>query len=130
MLTAGASNDEIAVSMRIKVKTVEGMLRRIGFDYAGQIDPFDGGPHFSAKTDDITVVRSAREAVIRTVGHGDGDVERPWAVLAVQTAGMRPQFRAIAARVVPMEAGVVGIADEARQRLAVENGHKVWLSYG
>ena len=29
MLTAGASNDEIAVSMRIKVKTVEGMLRRL-----------------------------------------------------------------------------------------------------
>jgi DNA-binding NarL/FixJ family response regulator len=29
MLTAGASNDEIAVAMRIKVKTVEGMLRRL-----------------------------------------------------------------------------------------------------
>ena len=29
MLTAGASNDEIAIEMRIKVKTVEGMLRRL-----------------------------------------------------------------------------------------------------
>lgn len=29
MLTAGASNDEIAAAMRIKVKTVEGMLRRL-----------------------------------------------------------------------------------------------------
>src|SRR5690348_17471513 len=31
-------------------KAVEKMLRRIGFDYAGQIDPFDGGPHFVATT--------------------------------------------------------------------------------
>jgi DNA-binding NarL/FixJ family response regulator len=29
MLSAGASNDDIAVAMRIKVKTVEGMLRRL-----------------------------------------------------------------------------------------------------
>lgn len=29
MLTAGSSNDEIASAMRIKVKTVEGMLRRL-----------------------------------------------------------------------------------------------------
>jgi DNA-binding NarL/FixJ family response regulator len=29
MLTVGASNDEIALAMRIKVKTVEGMLRRL-----------------------------------------------------------------------------------------------------
>src|SRR5262245_41520956 len=42
-----------------ETRAVEGMLRRIGFDYAGQIDPFDGGPHFSADTDDIAVVRDA-----------------------------------------------------------------------
>jgi arginine N-succinyltransferase len=115
-----------------ETRAVEGMLRRIGFDYAGQIDPFDGGPHFTAKTDDITVVKGAREVAIRTVDPPDAesDVERSWAVLAVQTAGTRPQFRAIATRVVPMEGAMVGVADEARQRLAVENGHRVWLSYG
>ena len=30
---------------------------RSGFTYAHRIDPFDGGPHFHARTDDITLVR-------------------------------------------------------------------------
>jgi DNA-binding NarL/FixJ family response regulator len=34
MLTAGASNDDIAYALGIKVKTVEGMLRRL-FDRYG-----------------------------------------------------------------------------------------------
>ena len=36
------------------------MLRRIGFEYAERVDPFDGGPHFVADTDDVTVIRSYR----------------------------------------------------------------------
>lgn len=109
-------------------RAVEGMLRRIGFEYAGQIDPFDGGPHFTAKTDDITIVKNACEVEVRTVNNADG--ERPWAVIAVQSGTTRPQFRAIGTRVIPMEGAVVGITDEARQRLAVEDGQKVWLCYG
>lgn len=111
-----------------ETRAVESMLRRIGFDYAGQIDPFDGGPHFSAKTDEITIVQNAQEVAVQAVD--DSDQERAWAVLAVQTQGTRPQFRAISARVAPMAGNTVGIADEARQRLAIENGHRVWLSYG
>ena len=33
------------------------MLRRIGFRYAERIDPFDGGPHFVALADEITLIR-------------------------------------------------------------------------
>jgi arginine N-succinyltransferase len=111
-----------------ETKAVEAMLRRIGFEYAGQIDPFDGGPHFVAKTDEITLVRDAREAALRTVDLAEG--ERPWAVLAVELAGQRPGFRAIGARVVPLAGGEVGVSDEARRRLGVEDGQKVWLAFG
>ena len=45
-----------------ETKGVEKMLRRIGFEYANRIDPFDGGPHFIAKTDDITLVKTSRTA--------------------------------------------------------------------
>ena len=45
-----------------ETQPVEKMLRRIGFDYADQIDPFDGGPHFVARTDDITIVRNAESS--------------------------------------------------------------------
>src|SRR6185295_16097383 len=111
-----------------ETKAVEGMLRRIGFDYAYEIDPFDGGPHFTARTDEITLVRDAHEVSVTTVDHADG--ERPWAVLAVETSGARPAFRAIGARVIPMGSQAVGLPDEARRRLAVEQGQRVWLCFG
>ena len=39
---------------------VERMLREMGFAYAHRIDPFDGGPHFHARTDDITLVQATK----------------------------------------------------------------------
>lgn len=111
-----------------ETQAVEAMLRRIGFDYAGQIDPFDGGPHFIADTDDITLVKNGQEVEVRTVEGADG--ERPWAVLAVQGGTAKPMFRAIGTRVIPLGGNVVGITEDARQRLAVEDGKRVWLCYG
>ena len=103
------------------------MLRRIGFDYAEQIDPFDGGPHFIATTDEIAVVKDAQEVEVRA---GDGTGERKWAIIGLETTGARPQFRAIGERVQPISKGAVGLGDDARQRLGIEVGQKVWLSFG
>jgi len=47
-----------------QTKGVERLLTRIGFRYANQIDPFDGGPHFVARTDKISLVANARKANI------------------------------------------------------------------
>jgi arginine N-succinyltransferase len=110
-----------------ETKAVEKMLRRIGFEYAEQIDPFDGGPHFLAKTDDITIVREAAEVEVRVNGGGDG---RAWAIIAIDTPGAKPSFRALGARVTQIAPGVVGIADDVRRVLGIEDGQKVWLSYG
>ncbi|MBV8759126.1 MAG: arginine N-succinyltransferase [Deltaproteobacteria bacterium] len=109
-----------------ETRAVEKMLRRIGFDYAEQIDPFDGGPHFVARTDEITIVRDAAEVAVRAGGTGEG---RAWAIVAVETPG-QPQFRAVGARVTPIEPGVVGLSDDARRVLGIEDGQTVWLSYG
>ncbi|HEU4616185.1 MAG TPA: arginine N-succinyltransferase [Kofleriaceae bacterium] len=76
-----------------ETKPVERMLRKIGFEYADQIDPFDGGPHFIANTDEITVVRDAREVEVRAASESG---ERSWAIVGVEVPGARPQFRAIA----------------------------------
>ncbi len=111
-----------------ETKAVELMLRRIGFEYAGQIDPFDGGPHFCAKTDDIAVVKQASEVAVQVVADAVG--ERPWAMIAVELANQRPRFRAVGARVVPLESGSVGISEDVRRRLGVEEGQQVWLTYG
>jgi arginine N-succinyltransferase len=106
-----------------ETKAVEKMLRRIGFDYAQQIDPFDGGPHFAARTDDIAIVRDAHEVTVKTSGEGP----RAWAIVAVETGGT---FRAIGARVTKLADNSVGLTDDACRRLGVEEGHAIWLSYG
>jgi len=109
-----------------ETKGVEKMLRRIGFEYGGQIDPFDGGPHFIAATDEISVVRDAKEVAVRAA-ETDG---KRWAIVAVELPNARPGFRAIGTRVATPEAGVVALGTDARARLGVNDGQKVWLSYG
>src|SRR5512146_1730946 len=39
---------------------VKHMLERVGFRYVDRIDPFDGGPHYEARAEDITLVRAYR----------------------------------------------------------------------
>jgi arginine N-succinyltransferase len=107
-----------------ETKAVETMLRKIGFEYGNQIDPFDGGPHFTALTDEITVVDNAKELPIKVVDEGTR-----WAVLAIELPGGKPRFRAISARV-SEQPGAIGLPTEAAKRLGVQDGQKVWLSFG
>nr|BAL57058.1 arginine N-succinyltransferase [uncultured delta proteobacterium] len=46
---------------------VEKLLRRIGFQYCNRIDPFDGGPHFRAATDEILLVKRTRRLKVRAI---------------------------------------------------------------
>lgn len=62
-----------------QTRGVELLLRRIGFRYWDRVDPFDGGPHFVAPLDDITLVRRSRAGVLEV---GPTDVR---ALLAVST---------------------------------------------
>ncbi|MBK9189748.1 MAG: arginine N-succinyltransferase [Phycisphaerales bacterium] len=38
------------------------MLENMGFRYRGYVDPFDGGPHLDALTDDLPIIRATRTA--------------------------------------------------------------------
>jgi arginine N-succinyltransferase len=48
-----------AVVGRVGQETVPArkMLERLGFEYRGFVDPFDGGPHLHANTDDVSIIR-------------------------------------------------------------------------
>ena len=43
------------------------MLKKIGFEYRNQVDPFDGGPHLWANVDQIAPVRGTQKLVVREV---------------------------------------------------------------
>lgn len=46
-------------------RPVKHMLESIGFSWREHIDPFDGGPHYWADTDKITLVRDTRRFSVR-----------------------------------------------------------------
>src|ERR1700722_13244954 len=66
-----------------QTRGVEKMLRRVGFRYAWRVDPFDGGPHFTAPTDDVTLVRASHAARV-TRRMGPADPTRKRALVAVE----------------------------------------------
>jgi arginine N-succinyltransferase len=69
---------------------VQKMLTNIGFRYANQIDPFDGGPHFTARTDEITLVRDARKHKFSsTAAPGESGVRQ---LVANQSHGFRASW--------------------------------------
>lgn len=45
-----------------QTRGVEKLLRRIGFRYAHRVDPFDGGPHFTARMDEISLVADTKRS--------------------------------------------------------------------
>ena len=101
-----------------KTRGVEKMLRAIGFHYAERIDPFDGGPHFTAKTDDVTLVKATRRA---RVGDGAAGDLRPGIVGVARPQA--PHFVAALARV--GEAGDVALDAATRAALGVVPGDEV-----
>src|SRR5271166_2456136 len=77
-----------------QTRGVERMLRRIGFRYAWRVDPFDGGPHFTAPTDEGLLVKASRKIrVARLSPPGQGPTTR--ALVGVDLAEA-PFFRAVA----------------------------------
>ncbi|HEU4576637.1 MAG TPA: arginine N-succinyltransferase [Polyangiaceae bacterium] len=54
---------------------VERMLRAVGFRYARRVDPFDGGPHFVAPTEEVSLIQKSRR--VRFAGPLPGASQPP-----------------------------------------------------
>jgi arginine N-succinyltransferase len=103
-----------------QTRGVEKMLRRIGFRYAQRIDPFDGGPHFLARTDEITLVERSKELVVETIGPPPG----PPSLLVARQTAVAPFFVAAAAFTAP--GGGVQLPEQAARQLGVQAGDRLW----
>ena len=127
-----------------ETRGVEKMLRRIGFEFARTIDPFDGGPHFIAETDRITLVRDARPVVVTGGGEASAPAEPAkaaaepprWGIAATDAgaaASGRPRFRAVGASLDGWtgEAGArVAVSAEALDMLRVGTDGAAWAVLG
>jgi arginine N-succinyltransferase len=80
-----------------QTRGVERMLRRVGFRYAERIDPFDGGPHFVAPADEVSLVQNTRKVPVTALLEG---TEATGArALVARELGQAPYFKAVACRV-------------------------------
>jgi arginine N-succinyltransferase len=104
-------------------KPVERLLRRIGFAFAHRIDPFDGGPHFHAATNDITLVKATRRL---TAGAVEGSAPPVDSFVAAESPGP-PFFRAVRAGVRLTDA-VVALPEGAAALLGVTAGAPVGVT--
>ncbi len=103
-----------------ETKGVEKLLGRIGFRNWHRIDPFDGGPHFVARLDDVSLVRAIERWPVRAGAPRPGTPR----ALVVADLPSAPHFRALA---VPTEFrdGAAWIAPAALDALAVAEGSEL-----
>jgi len=105
-----------------QTKPVERMLREVGFVYAERVDPFDGGPHFYCRTDQVTMVSDTHHADYAGVMSGN---EPTTLALVGRHTKVPPYFRALRTEMQATEAGVL-LAPEAAAQLEVEEGGSLW----
>lgn len=102
------------------------MLAKIGFRYDERIDPFDGGPHYSAPTELIEPIRRFRRAKLSPQRLADGsapdDVEDR--LVSVEWTQGRNRFRAVRAQCVFRDAEVQ-LPEEAVEALETKDGERL-----
>lgn len=102
---------------------VEKMLRRIGFQDVNRIDPFDGGPHFLARTDQITLLQHTSRA--RVLNVDSADEGRPFGLICVER-DRAPFFCAVGTRY-RLEGDRLGLPETTRRALGVTAGDEVGI---
>jgi arginine N-succinyltransferase len=101
-------------------KPAQHLLESIGFEYLDEVDPFDGGPHFGAMTEDILPIKLGRRAKL----HEFNDAS--FKELGMLGAGDE-EFRAAQ---VPydLRGNEVAIPKKLRETLKLELGAEVYIS--
>jgi len=102
-----------------QTRGVEKLLKRIGFRYWSRVDPFDGGPHFVAQADEISLVQRTQRVEARAAA---ADLQgQPRCLLAVEHAEA-PFFRAIPTWFRAISAGVIEVPRDALVHLGLASG--------
>lgn len=105
-----------------QTKGVEKMLRRVGFKYADRVDPFDGGPHFTAPTDEVTLVRETRTCTVGDPMEGTAGLR---CLLGCDVEGP-PYFRALQTCAITSDDGVVHALPSTIADLGLAPGASVY----
>jgi arginine N-succinyltransferase len=108
-----------------QTRGVEKLLRRIGFRYAERVDPFDGGPHFTAMTDEITLVIATHHLKVKSLLDGASKTKKR-GLVAIEP-GAAPWFRAMLAPFDELAGDSCAIGAPEAKALGVNVGDNVWV---
>lgn len=101
-------------------KPAQHLLENIGFHYLDEVDPFDGGPHYGAKTSEILPIKHARYAQV-------AELKEACFKDQYLIATTNEDFR-VALASVDIREGEVAIPAKTRQILNLNTGDKVYLA--
>jgi arginine N-succinyltransferase len=104
-------------------KGVARMLEDIGFTYQNRIDPFDGGPHFSARVEHISLLRNLREL---SFVEGAEAGELCLVAIEKETAPAGERFACVQTNCM-VEDGVATLSTEVVQALRLAKEDRVWV---
>jgi arginine N-succinyltransferase len=105
-----------------QTRGVERMLRRIGFEYDDRIDPFDGGPHFVARTERVTLIKSSK------IARFSGPLLRPLRdcrMLVAVRSTKPPYFHAVLAEYGKLEDNSLALPEVVGNHLRLQAGDEV-----
>ncbi len=108
-----------------QTKGVEKLLRRIGFEYVNRVDPFDGGPHFAARTEQISLVRGATRAQLSQEDAPEPPGDRAIPCLVGIESDLAPYFRAFACSIEAPKDGIIRLPRLLRERLELPEAANV-----
>jgi arginine N-succinyltransferase len=105
-----------------QTRGVQRMLERVGFKYVERIDPFDGGPHFEARTQDVLLVRRFRTARLAAEPLGPDGTEEM--LVGVDREAARNRFRAVRTTA-RLDDQLLYLPPAARELLGVSTGARL-----
>ncbi len=108
-----------------QTRGVEKLLRRIGFRYAERVDPFDGGPHFTAMIDEITLVQQSQQLELGALLEPGAKTKKRGLVAAELPHA--PWFRSVLGCFEEGPEKTCAIEESAAKALGIGVGDRVWL---
>ena len=104
-----------------ETRPAQHLLESIGFKYLHEVDPFDGGPHYGANVEDITLVKNGNWSKIDSAERGPF-IER--ALVGVRNDG---EFRAVFTACDTQD-GRIAVPDGSLSTLKIDSGEKVFVA--
>jgi arginine N-succinyltransferase len=101
-------------------KPAQHLLESIGFEYLDEVDPFDGGPHYGAKTKDILPIKRGQKVVL---GEFKDATYKNQGLVGFGTNDIRCVLTGYEVR-----DGVLSIPSKSRDLLRLDLDHEVFVT--